>query len=77
MPEKILKKKITIAAGCYLFIYTTYLYFDRNSNNFLKNKLIFTGILQAYLQKPIQNLIKIVPVPNLQNQTAAVEVQWF
>ena len=76
MPEKILKKKITIAAG--LFIYTTYLYFDRNSNNSLKNKLIFTGILQAYLQKPIQNLIKIVPpVPNLQNQTAAAEVQWF
>ena len=77
MPEKILKKKITIPAGFYLFIYTTYLYSYKNSNNFLKNELIFIGILQAYLQKLIQNLIKIVPVPNLQNQTAAVEVQWF
>ena len=61
----------------HLYYVPTYLYFDRNINNFLKNKLIFTGILQAYLQKPIQNLIKIVPVPNLQNQTTAAEVQWF
>ena len=58
-------------------MYTAYLYFYKNSNNFLKNESIFTGILQAYVQKPIQNLIKIVAVPNLQNQTAAVEVQWF